>query len=153
MFSVDSNNGRALTEQHSDLMYAPFALPGGRFLYYRPTEGLFESHLNAATGLFAGKPRLLARAESELINGRYTFRYGLTASFDGRRVAAVFGRDRKPHVYVADLLTPTKLSNIRRLTLEDSADYPHTWTPDSKAVVLESARYGASAGTAQTICT
>ena len=122
-------------------MFAPLRCRGAAFCTIGPTEGLFEAHLDRATGLFAGAPRLLAFAESELHNGRYTFRKDLTASSDGRWVSGLFARDRKPHVYVADLLTPTKLANIRRLTLEDSADFPHTWTPDSKAVILESARF------------
>ncbi len=142
MYSVDSTSGRTVTEQPSDVMFAPLALSGGRFLYYRPTVGLFDTRLDKATGRFAGKPQLRALAESELINGRYVFRKDLTASSDGRRISALLARDRKPHVYVADLVTPTKLTNSRRLTLEDSADYTHTWTPDSKAVIVESSRSG-----------
>ena len=49
----------------------------------------------------------------------------------------------EPDVYVLDIeANGTRLSAPRRLTLDERADYPYSWTPDSKAVIFTSDRNG-----------
>jgi Tol biopolymer transport system component/DNA-binding winged helix-turn-helix (wHTH) protein len=62
---------------------------------------------------------------------------------DGKRLA-FFRQTIEPDVYVTDLeANGTKLSPPRRLTLDERADYPYSWTPDSTAVIFVSDRNGA----------
>ncbi len=66
----------------------------------------------------------------------------LSCSSDGAMAVAVLSRGQ-PDVYTADLNSQDdELSNIHRLTSSSSQDYPHAWTPDSRAVVFESERRG-----------
>jgi len=47
------------------------------------------------------------------------------------------------NVYVGDYSAAgPAIRNVRRLTLDASASYPHAWTADSKAVIFESDRHG-----------
>jgi hypothetical protein len=145
-FTVDSASGRLVSEQPSELTPWPFFLPGNRILFYH--EGLLiegglrtlqETQLDPAGGVAVGKPRRLADFDRvDLLPGQ------LSASNDGRTIAAVMedapGR-RAParHIFVADL-TPNSLrpKNIRRLTLDGAQAFAHSWTPDSRSVILES---------------
>ena len=64
-------------------------------------------------------------------------------SADGRRVTAVVDR-AQTDIYIGDLdATGTGLSNVRRLTLNESWDRPSTWLPDSRTVLFNSNRHGA----------
>jgi Tol biopolymer transport system component/DNA-binding winged helix-turn-helix (wHTH) protein len=61
---------------------------------------------------------------------------------EGKRLA-FFRQAVEPDVYVADLeANGTKLSAVRRLTLDVRADLPYSWTPDSKSVIFTSDRNG-----------
>lgn len=65
---------------------------------------------------------------------------GVTA--DGKRLA-FFRRTVEPDVYVTDLEAGgSRLTTPRRLTLDERADYPYSWTPDSKSVIFVSDRNG-----------
>jgi Tol biopolymer transport system component len=66
----------------------------------------------------------------------------LSATSDGKRLA-FFRQTIEPDVYVTDLEEHgTKLSPPRRLTLDERADYPYSWTPDSQSVIFISDRNG-----------
>ncbi len=146
LFTVDSASGRLVSEQHSELTPWPFFLPDDRILFYQealPIEGglrtLLESQFDPARGVLVGRPRRLAGFDRvELVPGQ------LSASNDGRAIAAVMedapGR-RAParHIFVADLTPPSlRLKNIRRLTLNGAQAFAHSWTADSRSVILES---------------
>ncbi|HMK20868.1 MAG TPA: hypothetical protein VK466_00955, partial [Terriglobales bacterium] len=61
---------------------------------------------------------------------------------DGKRLA-FFRQAVEPDVYVADLnARETKITAQRRLTLDERADFPYAWTPDSKSVIFNSDRNG-----------
>lgn len=65
---------------------------------------------------------------------------GVTA--DGRRLA-FFRRTVEPDVYVTDLQAGgRRLTPPRRLTLDERADFPYSWTRDSKSVIFVSDRNG-----------
>lgn len=66
----------------------------------------------------------------------------ITVSSDGKRLA-FFRQAVDPDVYVADLeANGAKLSSPRPLTLDERADFPYSWTPDSKSVIFTSNRNG-----------
>ncbi len=116
-------------------------LPDGRIIYSRaesfPTQesNLWEIRTNLETGRPTGTPRRItawAGAGTGLIS----------ASADGKRLMVIKGTEQS-HVYVAELQAHgTRLSALRRLTLDESNDQPRAWTPDSKAVIFTSDRNG-----------
>jgi Tol biopolymer transport system component len=66
----------------------------------------------------------------------------ISVTTDGKRLA-FFRQAVEPDVYVADLeLNGAKLTALRRLTLDERADFPYSWTPDSKSVIFTSDRNG-----------
>jgi hypothetical protein len=63
-------------------------------------------------------------------------------TLDGKRLA-YFRQSLEPDVYVTDLeARGTRLTPPRRLTLDERADFPYSWTPDSKSVIFVSDRNG-----------
>jgi Tol biopolymer transport system component/DNA-binding winged helix-turn-helix (wHTH) protein len=66
----------------------------------------------------------------------------ISVTDDGKRLA-YFRQAVEPDVYVTDLeANGTRLSAPRRLTFDERADYPYSWTPDSKSVIFTSNRNG-----------
>lgn len=66
----------------------------------------------------------------------------LSCSAGNDLAVAVLWRGQ-PDIYTAEISTPDHtLSDIRRLTLSIAQDYPHAWTPDSRALIFESDRLG-----------
>ncbi|HUE24069.1 MAG TPA: hypothetical protein VMQ86_20480 [Bryobacteraceae bacterium] len=115
-------------------------LPPGR-LIFAAAEGpqnftnLWELPVDPALGKPAGPPRKLTDWTNFSISG-------ISATADGKQVALLNGR-WQADVYVGDLRAgETELANIRRLTLDESDDYPAFWTPDGQAVVYSSNRNG-----------
>ena len=67
---------------------------------------------------------------------------GMSATTDGKQIL-VLRQSNEYAVFVGDFsANPPRIANIRRLTLDDKTDFPHAWTPDSRAVIFESNRYG-----------
>ena len=99
-------------------------------------EALFELRLDAS-GVATEEPRRLTAWRPEAIRG-------MSASSDGKRVT--FQKvDTQRDVYVADFdIASRRLSPPRRVTQDDSNDWPTTWTPDSRAIVFASGRNGTS---------
>jgi len=66
----------------------------------------------------------------------------ISITSDGKRLA-YFRQAVEPDVYVSDLEgNGTRLTTPRRLTLDERADLPYSWTPDSKSVIFTSDRNG-----------
>lgn len=136
MFAVDAVTGKLILEEAGGPLVSPFMLPDGRLLYSTLPPRLVEVRTDPATGHFVSPPRPLTDIEPGLDKD-------VTASSDGRRIAAGFHRSFGPYVYVGDLQPGNaRLINSRRLTLEDTTDFPHAWTPGNAAVLFESARRG-----------
>jgi Tol biopolymer transport system component/DNA-binding winged helix-turn-helix (wHTH) protein len=67
----------------------------------------------------------------------------VSLSADGKQIA-VTRREIQPDVYIGSLQDHgTKLGPLQRLTLDERADVPYSWTPDSKSVIFVSDRFGA----------
>lgn len=66
----------------------------------------------------------------------------ISVTSDGKRLA-YFRQAVEPDVYVTDLeANGTRLSPPRRLTFDERADFPYSWTPDSKSLIFTSNRNG-----------
>jgi hypothetical protein len=66
----------------------------------------------------------------------------LTATSDGKKIVLI-RQNFIDAVFVADFdRAGLRFLNARRLTLDDRANYPHAWTPDSREVIFESNRNG-----------
>jgi len=66
----------------------------------------------------------------------------ISITTDGKRLA-FFRQAVEPDVYVTDLeANGMRLTTPRRLTLDERADFPYSWTPDSKSVIFTSDRNG-----------
>jgi DNA-binding winged helix-turn-helix (wHTH) protein len=67
----------------------------------------------------------------------------ISVTADGKRLA-FFRQTVEPDVYVTDLKgNGTTLTPPLRLTLDERADFPYSWTPDSQSVIFVSDRNGA----------
>jgi serine/threonine protein kinase/Tol biopolymer transport system component len=116
--------------------------PDGRLIFsmkepaaIHDTCNYWEMRLNARTGETVEKPRRFTNWADFCVSNP-------SVTADGERLAflQMAGRDS---VYVADLdAAGTRISNSRRLVLDDSYDYLQNWAPDSKAILFISNRDG-----------
>ncbi len=135
--SLDLDTGQSLTVCKPCAEFV--MLPDGR-LIYSAHSSLWEVPIDARTARPTAPPRQIAGPCGHP-----------TVSADGKRLVVLKGSSADPAtglgavIFVADLEDKGKrLNNARRLTL-GHGDYAHAWTPDSQAVVFESAlngRYG-----------
>lgn len=87
--------------------------------------------------MFLGKARKIAS-----LPGDDTTLLGLSVTRDGKEAMVLRRSDQQP-VFVGDFSQPPpRITNIRRLTLDERTNYPHAWTADSRAVIFESNRNG-----------
>ncbi len=143
--SVDLATGRTVARVPEMWINSASALPDGRILFLRwntpgsaSADQLWEVKANLATGAFVGAPHQVA----SLADQNETHIYGMSAAADGKLVM-VLKRSSQNAVFVADFAqAPPRLTNIRRLTLDERTNYPHAWTRDSRAIVFESDRNG-----------
>lgn len=109
-------------------------LGDGRVLFLQAEEknahnfNVWELRTDAMTGKVKGIPRRLTRwQEKELA--------GISCSADGNFVGFLV-QGSQSDVYIGEPVSDS-LQAVRRLTQEDVAEYPHAWTPDSRAVIFE----------------
>lgn len=121
------------------------ALPDGRVLFLRydqpgsmSADQLWEVKTDPKTGAFRGSPHKIASPEMP----NETHIYDMTATTDGKQVMVLRQSDQNS-VFIGDFdASGPRITNIRRLTLDDRTNYPHAWTADSRAVIFESNRRG-----------
>jgi serine/threonine protein kinase/Tol biopolymer transport system component len=115
-------------------------LPGGRIVYSR-RETQFSNDCNLwqigvdRRGMPAGKPQRITQWAGSLL-------YGLSVSADGKRLGLGKGTWQS-QVYLGELTAGgTRMNPPRRLTHDESNDFPSGWTADSKTVLFTSDRSG-----------
>jgi eukaryotic-like serine/threonine-protein kinase len=98
--------------------------------------------------LFAAKQTADSRTKQLILPSRFVRALGtsyassLSCSAGNEMAVAVLWRGQ-PDVYTSEISSADNtLSRIRRLTLSGAQDYPHAWTPDSRALIFESDRFG-----------
>jgi len=117
-------------------------MPSDRLLYTLIEAGpnpelstLSEIVLDPKTGEPVTKPRLITNWPGFRI-------IGISGTSDGRQLA-ITKRANQADVSVAEMVAGEGgLRDLRRLTLDESNDYPAQWMPDSKAVLFTSDRNG-----------
>jgi Tol biopolymer transport system component len=111
-------------------------IPDGRLVYTAggADGGIFEASADPKNGrVDLNKPRKIGETGSGMM---------ISTTRDGSRICFLHGA-AESDVHVGELKDGNrKLINARRLTLNDAADLPHAWTPDSKTVIFESDRSG-----------
>jgi Tol biopolymer transport system component len=114
--------------------------PDGRLIYSlgEPPPNQNDSNLWTVqvegTGRVIGNPTRLTRGP-----GAASL---ISVTADGKKLA-FFRQTWQPDVYVTELEAGgARLTPPRRLTLDDRADFPYSWTPDSKSVIFVSDRNG-----------
>lgn len=146
--SVEVGTGKITTKALDLRMDSAAALPDGRILFVRyipPStqpadqfDQLWETKTDLTTGAVAGSPHKIMN----LVNQYDTFIDGISATTDGKTLL-VLKRSDQNAVFVGDFdESSPRISNIRRLTLDERTSYPHAWTADSASVIFESIRNG-----------
>ena len=143
--SADVATGRITTSAQTIVMNAATSLADGRILFlgwdnndYAASHQLWEVKTDPATGALQGTPHELLTLPGE----DATNAFDLTASADGKRAMALL-QSKQNSIFVGDFdQHPPRISNLRRLTLDDRANFPHAWTSDSRSVIFESDRNG-----------
>ena len=114
--------------------------PDGRLIYslFEPIPNQGDANLWAVSVDSSNHARGAAT--------RITSANGLTAypsiSSDGKRLA-YFRETIEPDVYVSDVdASGTRITEPKRLTLDERADLPYAWMPDNKSVIFVSNRNG-----------
>lgn len=137
--------GKQFTRESELRMSSAAALPDGRVMFLRwdnensnSSHELWEIKTDGKTNTFVGEPaRVAVLGKEELV----TF-LGLSVSNDARR-ALVLKQSGQDSIFVANFnASSARLTNARRLTLDERASYPHAWTADSRSVIFESNRNG-----------
>jgi len=146
--SLEVDTGRVTIKVPGVEMSSAAALPDGRILFLRylssstqpadQFDQLWEVRTDPSTGAITGDPRKI----TSLVDQFETHISGLSASADGR-LALVLKRSDQNAVFVGDFDEASpRISNIRRLTLDERTSYAHAWTADSRSVIFESIRNG-----------
>ena len=103
----------------------------------RPNEAdsnLFSAHIDPRTLQTTGPPTRITSQTGGVAD--------ISLSSDGKRVALT-RRTLQPDVYITSLEDHgARLSPPKRLTLDERADVPYSWTPDGRSVIFISDRYG-----------
>jgi WD40 repeat protein len=142
--TVDAESGILIARLDDLPLFSATALPDGRIIgipwaYPATSHGgeLIEIRTNPSTGAVLRQTRTPMPYSKD---GRFS---SLTVSSDGSTMALISASEFV-NVYTADFVAaPTPaLSNIRRLTFGLTQDYPQSWAPDSKGILLESNRNG-----------
>jgi serine/threonine protein kinase len=115
-------------------------LPGGRIVYSR-RETQFSNDCNLwqigvdRRGMPTGKAQRITQWVGSIL-------YGLSVSADGKRLGLGKGTWQS-QVYLGELTAGgTRMNPPRRLTHDESNDFPTAWTADSKTLLLTSDRSG-----------
>ena len=120
-------------------------LADGRVLFLRwyppgaRSTQVWDADTDPFTGAFRGSPRLVA---NPVTGNDQSFIHGMSVTADGSEIL-VMKSSRQSAVFVGDFSSSIpRITNARRLILDESTNFPHAWTQDSSAVIFESDRNG-----------
>jgi serine/threonine protein kinase len=138
---IDVRTGQVRTQTADLRVTSAFALSQGRVVFLSPdpvqrgdSSALWQMETDFRTAMPQGTPHRLP-LKSDWVRD-------VSASADGSRLTVV-RLTSVPTVHVADWsASDLKVTNVRRLTLDASSNFPHGWTSDSLAVIFESNRRG-----------
>ena len=138
--SVDAHSGKLLATAPELEFYSACLLKNGRMIYlrrgvpeHRNSYTLWQAQTDVATGALISTPQMMSEVGNKASD--------ISASSDGTLTAAVFETSHS-NVDVAEIRGGGRIAEVRRLTHEMRSVFPHSWTPDSEAVVFESDREG-----------
>ncbi len=140
--SMDLTSGEVVAKEPNLWMGAAVALDDGQIVFAQRESpehymqyNLWKVRTNPKTGAFEAAPRRITSRVGERI-------IAISAPARGGGLVLVV-QSSQADVYVGELRQPgPTLVNIRRLTLDQRDDFPHSWTADSTAVIFESNRNG-----------
>jgi eukaryotic-like serine/threonine-protein kinase len=143
--SADLASGRIVAEARNLDMNSASALSDGRIMFlhwdnddFSSSHELWEVKTDLTTGALLEQPRMVTTVPGD----SNTTLLDLSATATGKQ-AMVLVQSYQNSVFVGDFdQPPPRISNVRRLTLDDQTNYPHAWTADSRAVIFESNRSG-----------
>jgi Tol biopolymer transport system component len=143
--SIDLASGRVLASAKNLQLNSASWLSDGRLLFLGWDalagdfiECLWQVKTDPRTGAFLAPPAKIASPVTE----PETDITGMTATRDGKLVMVLKQSDQNT-VFTGDFdASAPRITNIRRLTLDERTSYPHAWTHDSRAVIFESIRRG-----------
>jgi Tol biopolymer transport system component len=116
-------------------------MTNGRLFYSLEEPGPNQSDQNLWSLQLEDESWRVSGPPTKITNDR-GFVAGISVADDGKRMT-LLRRTSQADVYVAEVDVQRKrLDMPRRLTLDDRADWPNAWTPDSKSVLFRSDRDG-----------
>jgi DNA-binding winged helix-turn-helix (wHTH) protein/Tol biopolymer transport system component len=117
-------------------------LPDGLLIYGLEVDGVTMQNSSLwmvplqKSGKISGSPKRVAQGQGSILH--------IAASADGK-IISFLSEHWSPSIYIGTLAPDgAHLLANRRLTLDESANYPYSWTPDSKTVLFSSDRNGTS---------
>ena len=127
---------RTVVVSEGDVTLQDFCwLPGRRIIYSRTEPGdwdnsnLWQIGIDPRSGRPDGTPKRLTQWAGANLTGLY-------ATSDGKRMALLKG-SYQGHIYVSELKAGgARISPPQRVTNDEANEWPLTWTPDSKAILL-----------------
>jgi len=133
---------RAVVVPGTDLFLDDFCwVPDARIVYSRQEspgssdENLWLIGINGHAGTPTGKPKRVTQWAGSWLSG-------LSVSADGKRLV-LQKTMYQAQIYLGELTAGgTRMSPARRLTNDETTDYPTAWTADSRAVLFHSERNG-----------
>lgn len=142
--SVAIATGRVVATGKDLWMSSASVLADGRIMFLRwdnwnftSSGQLWDIKTDLATGSFLGKPRKIAS-----VTGVDTTLFDLSVTANGKQ-AMVLRRSDQNTIFVGDFdPSSPRITNVRRLTLDERTNYPHAWTADGRALIFESNRSG-----------
>jgi len=119
-------------------------VPPGRLIYSLPEAqpnqsdaNLWWVQLNSRNGRPTTMPARITNDREDIAS--------LSVTSDGKHIALLRCSAQADIYYLAELESQGKrLSRLRRFTLDERQDFPASWTPDSKSVLVVSDRDGPS---------
>jgi len=143
LVSADGSAGPDIVSIGQLFFSSGFFASDGEFFFLRQDTARRDEGYNIWRLLVHPRTGHLASDPVQVSNFTSAAFSSLTGTADGKRMMMIRS-DYATHTYVADWRgTPTpSLVSVKRLTIEQSNTYPHTWSADGQSVIFESDQTG-----------